>query len=309
MSENSISNVNTNSDHIPNTSNSSSNSSSSSVSSHSISTMQQSQMNYLGIENTVAQGIHPQIHQRSAFDTSHHAMIPTNPLNLEDQYIREQQLRYSQQINEINNTIARPTVSYPSEIVSSRVNYDISSRAYDSNGLSSTTAFDRYDPNCLPQRPNMYPYLQPTMEDINNQQKYLHEQQQMAHAMLKAEHDENNSGPVYPRPMYHYDPATGTLPPGFSAINLSVKISAAQAASYKAGCAASPGGPVIDLSTSSVTSSSPHNFNSPHYAGQRGGTGSPHPAVSPHLASPQVPSPQGQTLDLSVSRLSHNRFE
>lgn len=47
-------------------------------------------------------------------------------------------------------------------------------------------------------------------------------------------------------------------------------------------------------------------YSSPHYGGQRVG-GSPQAAASPHLssASPQVPSPQGQTLDLSVSRLSH----
>lgn len=46
-------------------------------------------------------------------------------------------------------------------------------------------------------------------------------------------------------------------------------------------------------------------YGSPHYGGQRVG-GSPQAAASPHLSSsPQVPSPQGQTLDLSVSRLSH----
>lgn len=47
-------------------------------------------------------------------------------------------------------------------------------------------------------------------------------------------------------------------------------------------------------------------YGSPHYvAGQRVG-GSPQAAASPHLTtSPQVPSPQGQTLDLSVNRLPH----
>lgn len=160
----------------------------------------------------------------------------------------------------------------------------------------------------------MYSYLQPNLDDINiQQQKYLHEQQQMAHAaMLKAEHDEN-SGPIYPRPMYQYDPSTGgPLPPGFSAINLSVKLNAAQQAAAAAfhksnGTVVSPGAPVIDLSTSSVTSSSPPNFNSSHYNGQRLAAGSPEPGSSPRLASPQEPSPQGQTLDLRVSRLSHNR--
>lgn len=48
---------------------------------------------------------------------------------------------------------------------------------------------------------------------------------------------------------------------------------------------------------------------SPHYGGgPRGGVvgGSPQAAASPHqTASPQVPSPQGQTLDLSVNRIPH----
>jgi hypothetical protein len=62
------------------------------------------------------------------------------------------------------------------------------------------------------------------------------------------------------RPMYHYDPATGGIPPGFpSAINLSVKcVAAAQAqAQMKSSEPTSPGGSVMDLSTSSVTSTSP----------------------------------------------------
>jgi hypothetical protein len=66
--------------------------------------------------------------------------------------------------------------------------------------------------------------------------------------------------------MYHYDPTTGGIPPGFpSAINLSVKcVAAAQAqaqvqaqAQMKSGEPTSPGGSVMDLSTSSVTSTSP----------------------------------------------------
>lgn len=64
--------------------------------------------------------------------------------------------------------------------------------------------------------------------------------------------------------MYHYDPATGGIPPGFpSAINLSVKcVAAAQAQAQaqvqmKSSEPTSPGGSVMDLSTSSVTSTSP----------------------------------------------------
>uniref|UniRef100_A0A1B0DA79 Myelin transcription factor 1-like protein n=1 Tax=Phlebotomus papatasi TaxID=29031 RepID=A0A1B0DA79_PHLPP len=232
------------------------------------------------------------------------------PMSIDDPYLREQQIRYSQ-MNDLSG-LARPTVSY-SDIGGNRgvpTGYELSvnsstHRPYDPGVGPITTAFERYDPNCPPQRTNMYPYIQPSMEDINQQQKYLQEQH-MAHAMMKQDVDEN-SAPIYPRPMYHYDPSTGTLPPGFSAINLSVKIGAPHPIPQKGGGSPSPNGPVIDLSTSSVTSSSPHGFNSPHYGGQRMQTGSPQPGASPHhLASPQVPSPQGQTLDLSVNRLPHS---
>ncbi|XP_055681980.1 myelin transcription factor 1 isoform X2 [Lutzomyia longipalpis] len=232
------------------------------------------------------------------------------PMSIDDPYIREQQIRYSQ-MNDLSG-LARPTVSY-SDIGGNRTvptGYELSvntssHRPYDPGVGPITTAFERYDPNCPPQRANMYPYIQPSMEDINQQQKYLQEQH-MAHAMMKQDMDEN-SAPIYPRPMYHYDPTTGTLPPGFSAINLSVKIGTPHPIPHKSGGSPSPNGPVIDLSTSSVTSSSPHGFNSPHYGGQRMQTGSPQPGASPHhLASPQVPSPQGQTLDLSVNRLPHS---
>lgn len=62
--------------------------------------------------------------------------------------------------------------------------------------------------------------------------------------------------------MYQYDTSTGHVPVGFSAINLSVKcVTTAQAAQMKAsgggGPHTSPGGSVIDLSTSSVTTTSP----------------------------------------------------
>ncbi|XP_053947888.1 uncharacterized protein LOC128856603 [Anastrepha ludens] len=197
------------------------------------------------------------------------------------------------------------------------------------------TAFERYDPICNGQRQgppaNMYHYLPQSADDLQvQQQKYLQEQQML---MAKAEHEElANGGPIYPRPMYHYDPSMGPLPPGFSAINLSVKMAAAQAAAAAAayqnqqhqqqqqqqhqqqpkqsGSPSPPGAPVVDLSASaSVTSSSPHGFNSPashNQYSQRMGAGSPQPGASPNIASPQVPSPQGQTLDLSVTRLPHS---
>lgn len=269
----------------------------------SLMSMQPPQINgYLGIDSQ--SGIHQQMPHRSAFETSHAMM--GNHLNLDDPYIREQQLRYSQMTE--MSSVARPTVSYPSEIVSGRVGYDLGSRAYDSVAIPTSAAFERYDANCLTQRANMYPYLQPTLEDINNQQKYLHEQHQMAQAMLKAEHDEN-SGPLYPRPMYHYDPSSGPIPPGFSAINLSVKVAAAQAAqaaAFKANSMSSIGpAPAIDLSTSSMVSSSPHGFSAPHFGSQRL-NGSPSHTSSPHMGGSPVSSPVNeQSLDLSVSRLPH----
>uniref|UniRef100_A0AAG5DS46 Myelin transcription factor 1 domain-containing protein n=1 Tax=Anopheles atroparvus TaxID=41427 RepID=A0AAG5DS46_ANOAO len=53
--------------------------------------------------------------------------------------------------------------------------------------------------------------------------------------MMKVELDEV-TGPIYPRPMYHYDPSGCgvALPPGFSAINLSVKESSPPLPPYKA---------------------------------------------------------------------------
>lgn len=224
-----------------------------------------------------------------------------------------------------NQLIGRSLTSYPGDGRIGLNEYDVSnvhstnSRPYDPGAPSAAsiaaisnntqTAFERYDPNYLQQRQNMYASYaaQPTLEELNNQQKYMLEQQQhlchpaaaAAAAMMKMENsDENNSGPVYPRPMYHYDPTCTPLPPGFSAINLSVKVTSAQTP-FKGSSPSPSSAPIIDLSTSSITSSSPHGFNSTHYKLAR----SPQPGSSPHLASPQVPSPQGQTLDLSVNRL------
>jgi hypothetical protein len=168
--------------------------------------------------------------------------------------------------------------------------YDLqnsSHRSYD-----GATAFERYDPTYVAQRNNLYSTYQPSSMELNNHQKYMLEQQQQQMqqtAMLKQEIDDN-TGPVYPRPMYHYDPSSGTLPPGFSAINLSVK--AAQAAAFKNSGAST--GPIMDLSINNISSTSP-SFR----LGR-----SPQPGTSPNLASPQVPGSPNQTLDLSVNRLS-----
>lgn len=170
-------------------------------------------------------------------------------------------------------------------------------------------------------------HQQQQQQNHDQHHKFLQEQQQhlvsAGAQMIKQDISmDESSGPIYPRPMYHYDPLTGVLPPGFSAINLSVKIGPGThpallaqhqhqlqpSNSPNTNNLRSPArnGPFTDhLSTASVSSSSPHGFNSPQYAnGQRVQSGSPQPGSSPHhMTSPQVPSPQGQTLDLSVTRL------
>ncbi|XP_031628563.1 putative uncharacterized protein DDB_G0285119 isoform X3 [Contarinia nasturtii] len=75
------------------------------------------------------------------------------------------------------------------------------------------------------------------------------------------------------------------------------------------GDAPSPGASIIDLSTSSVTSlrsgvGSTCFTSSSYYDGQRYDR-SPQSASSPHYSSPQMLSPQGQTLDLSVGRTTN----
>ncbi|XP_073834308.1 uncharacterized protein isoform X2 [Musca autumnalis] len=314
-----------------------------------------------------------------SYHNDHHSQ-QTNSQQQADPQQQQQQhqqqyehMRYGHHVSNGSDSLSKPPSAYgASDMLSSNNNGNISpsSRSYDPNpptsisssvsssyvdsstpsgGVSGlSTAFERYDPNCGGQRPaNMYPYLSQSADDIHSQQqKYLQDQQLL---MAKVEHDEmTNGGPIYPRPMYHYDPSMGPLPPGFSAINLSVKMAAAQAAAAAAayqnqqsqqqpsqtsaqqsqhpqqsqqqqqqqqqpkqsGSPSPSAAPVVDLSGStSVTSSSPQGFNSPashNQYSQRIGAGSPQPGASPNVASPQVPSPQGQTLDLTVSRLPHS---
>ncbi|XP_030768395.1 myelin transcription factor 1-like protein [Sitophilus oryzae] len=266
---------------------------------------------------------HPNSHPGYNMDHQipHRSPYHHSPMS-EEMYHRE---RSYQDMTEPVTTIARPVVTYSNDLVN---------RSYDSSLVNSashrpydpgTNGFERYDssqcvsiqqslgpPRVPPQ--GIYGYMDDTQEHRYQQEASAAQQHQIAVAtgqsMLKQEDQEQPSGPLYPRPMYQYDAASGApLPVGFSAINLSVKcVTTAQAVQMKAsGPHTSPGGTVIDLSTSSVTTTSPQvAYSSPHYGGQRVG-GSPQAAASPHLsASPQVPSPQGQTLDLSVSRLSHS---
>ncbi|XP_045474199.1 myelin transcription factor 1 isoform X2 [Harmonia axyridis] len=220
-----------------------------------------------------------------------------------------------------SSTVARPIVTYSNDIMrpyDSGIMNSTSHRPYDP-GTGTPTAFERYEPNQCVQQPlpqriassqNLYSYggMAEQQEQRYQQESSLTQQHMAAvsQSMIKTEAQEPTV-PIYPRPMYQYEQASGgPLPVGFSAINLSVKCVTTQAQMKGAGPHTSPGGSVIDLSTSSVTTSPQVAYNSPHYGGQRVG-GSPQAAASPHLsASPQVPSPQGQTLDLSISRLSHS---
>ncbi|XP_028168058.1 myelin transcription factor 1-like [Ostrinia furnacalis] len=182
---------------------------------------------------------------------------------------------------------------------------------YESRCYEGAPAFERYDPAQCPQRP--YGWEEERYHDPH-----------LPTPMKTDQSEETSSGPIYPRPMYHYETSSGVggvggvaamgpgVPPGFSAINLSVKIAAAQAQRPRSPTPRDPRDPrpVIDLSTSSGSPQGP--YASPVYTSAGGGSGgargSPQPGASPQLtASPQVPSPQGQTLDLSVSRLPHSR--
>ncbi|XP_064210937.1 suppression of tumorigenicity 18 protein isoform X2 [Tribolium castaneum] len=268
---------------------------------HHLSPHQSSQSNY---------GIEHQIPHRSPY----HQMS-------DDMYHRSDR-SYTDITDSIGGTIPRPVVTYSNEIVTrsydSSVVNSASHRPYDPG---TATAFERYDSaQCLAMQQGLVPprvppqgmYGYAAMEEQQDQRyqegvSVQHHQIAPQQGLLKTEAGQETSGPLYPRPMYQYDSSGGPpLPLGFSAINLSVKCVTTAQAQIK-GPHTSPGGTVIDLSTSSVTTTSPQvAYSSPHYGGQRV-SGSPQAAASPHLsASPQVPSPQGQTLDLSVSRLSHS---
>ncbi|KAL3269314.1 hypothetical protein HHI36_008386 [Cryptolaemus montrouzieri] len=235
----------------------------------------------------------------------------------EEMYHRDR--TYTDMNESMSSAVARPIITYSNEIMRPYDTGIVNSTSHRPYDPGTATAFERYEPNQCVQQPvpqripppqNLYSYG--SIEE-QQEQRYQQEAVQQQHmvavsqSMIKTEAQEP-TGPIYPRPLYQYEAASGgPLPVGFSAINLSVKCVTTQAQMKGPGSHTSPGGSVIDLSTSSVTTTSPQvAYNSPHYGGQRVG-GSPQAAASPHLsASPQVPSPQGQTLDLSVSRLSHS---
>nr|XP_040224723.2 myelin transcription factor 1-like [Anopheles coluzzii] len=234
-------------------------------------------------------------------------------------YVTRDNLRYTE-LNDGRSYAQMGTLSSPPSMANRGMpEYDSSvvhlanHRPYDP---APQTAFERYDTAYAPQRTALYPaaaygYTQPTI--IDDEQKYLGadsnshpaEVQQPQthphhhhlglggpatvpdarthHSMMKVEMDDSASGPIYPRPIYHYDPSTcGAMPPGFSAINLSVKESSPPLPpSYKTG----PGSP------------SPNGRRAGDERGSKISSSSPEPQVSPSDGR-RNSSPQA-SLDLS----------
>lgn len=263
----------------------------------------------------------------------------SNPI--ENHYSREPDLRYTS-LSDVSRSISSYAIDTVTANRLAMQEYDVQAvhstnhrpSPYDSSALvNSQTAFERYDPNYTLQRTSMYsPYCQPTLEELASQQKYLLEQQQQQqqqphHPVMKTEPDDSNNGPIYPRPIYHaYDP-TGNENgyPSFILINSShahstvpYKTSSSSPSPTSTTTTITTGttntgtpsnAPVIDLSTSNITSTSPSTgfTTSGDYGSvnNRNSRSPQQPESSPQLASPQVPaSPQGQTLDLSVNRIS-----
>lgn len=202
----------------------------------------------------------------SAFDTS-------LPASIDDSYART----YSQQMTDLQHPYANGTSSY--ELA----------RSYE-NAVSSM-AFDRYDFNSLmsSQRPAMYPYLQTSIDDLSgSQQKYFQGQHQMAtEAMLKTEHGMDGSQtPLYPRPVYHhYDQFATAPPPGFSAINLTVKMASA----FKSNPTIGGPVPMMNIPTSNPSLA----YNSAHFPVQRmsdSNPSSPRIGTSPNANCSPPPS-------------------
>lgn len=212
--------------------------------------------------------------------------ITTSNVSVENGYNRINEDRFSS-LNDESISI-RTTTGYTTDTNNRATEYELNNhRIYDP--ISTNTAFERYDPSYNIGRSSIYSYPQSLTDDGQNNQKFHVDSHQTQH-LIKTDGEENST-PIYPRPLYHFDPSNPNPPNGFSAINLSVKIAQT---SYRNSSSPSPNVPIIDLSTSNITSSSSH-FNR--------SSRSPLPGSSPQ--SNQVSSPSGQTLDLSVSRVNH----
>nr|XP_046484061.1 AT-rich interactive domain-containing protein 1A-like [Neodiprion pinetum] len=245
-----------------------------------------------------------QMAQRSPYESA--AMMTTSSEDLYHHRSAEHARAY---MHPVAGNIARPVVTYSNEIAAAR--------AYDSAVVSAAnhrpydpgtgSAYERYEGQpCAPLQP------QPQQQ----QQQQLHSRANMYYL------GQTGMTPEEQERAYHQEAAAAAQQHQMAMAAASAAgmmksedvkcITAAQAQQMQksGGPPTSPGGSVMDLSTSSVTSTSPQappygsNSLSPQYGGGQTVGGSPQAAASPHLtASPQVPSPQGQTLDLSVNRL------
>lgn len=123
---------------------------------------------------------------------------------------------------------------------------------------------------------------------MNTAAQEYHSNQQLSLSVFKRDqHHEDIAGFSYPRPVKLYEHPIEPYSPNQTVYRND---------------APSPGASIIDLSTSSVTSLRSQGFSSSAYfEGQRYDR-SPQLASSPHYSSPQMLSPQGHTLDLSVGR-------
>ncbi|KFB42052.1 AGAP000875-PA-like protein [Anopheles sinensis] len=264
---------------------------------------------------------------------------------LESTYGRDQDLVRFGQMGDVRQH-QYTSVHYDTSQAMPGGTYDLGSygaRGYDSG------AFERYDSSSYGMQKGsamygtVYPPVQPTLDDYNVgpgpqatgvasgplQSSTLQHTAMLPPTgapLLKMEMpDEGNTavaaGPIYPRPVYHYDPACGTTgaaavpPPGFSAINLSVKVTSSGGSLRSLGSPGPNGAPerppVIDLSSTNGVSSTngPLTGSEMTSNGEAGSQKSPKPGTSPnHITanSPHMPSPQGHTLDLSVSRLPNS---
>ncbi|XP_062541376.1 myelin transcription factor 1-like isoform X2 [Armigeres subalbatus] len=213
-------------------------------------------------------------------------------------YVTRDNLRYTD-LNDGRSYAQMSTLSSPPSMGNRLGEYDTTAshltnhRPYEP---APQTAFERYD-SYPPQRSNLYSSYGYSQSILDEEQKYISSEPPAPpelqssqhhlglptgptdrhHPMMKVEMDES-AGPIYPRPMYHYDPTCGTMPPGFSAINLSVKEAS----------------PPIPYKTSGTPSPNPISRKPDDHRTNKISSSSPEPG-----ASPQQRSSPHATLDLS----------
>ncbi|XP_001658398.2 myelin transcription factor 1 isoform X2 [Aedes aegypti] len=248
-------------------------------------------------------------------------------------YVTRDNLRYTD-LNDGRSYAQMSTLSSPPSMGNRLGEYDTTAshltnhRPYEP---APQTAFERYDNSYPPQRSNLYSSYGYSQSILDEEQKYISAEPpappeiqssqhhlglptgptDRLHPMMKVEMDES-AGPIYPRPMYHYDPTCGTMPPGFSAINLSVK-EASPPIPYKTSGTPSPN-PISrkadDPRTNKISSTSPEPGASPQQrsspqasldlsSNNSGGT-------SPHFARNSATGPSNASNPVTNSSTTNN---